>query len=431
MTLPQTVNEWLAYLESLDPYRMEFGLDRIIRVADVLKVRQFSCPVIMVAGTNGKGSCVNCLREIYQAAGFNVATYTSPHLVRFHERIQINGHAITDAELVRVFTRVRIAQLSLLEDTFISYFEFTTLAALAYFQSQKPDVVILEVGLGGRLDAVNVVEPDVSVITGIDLDHQDKLGDTRDLIATEKMGIARANKPLVCGDPHPPAVIAQLAEKRHSELTQQGRHFHFDWRADGWHWQGVSGQLKQLPKPAIKPENASTSLQVIALLQAQLPVALSSLHKGLSATHPPGRFQQIADKPAVIIDVAHNPQACTWLAEQVRQRAASKRVLAVCGMLSNKALAASFAPMVSVIDTWFLGECDTPRKATIAQMQAALQTASVKTCYTFTSIAAALASARREANEEDLILIFGSFYTVGAALQEMDATRRIANESTN
>ena len=391
------------------------GLDRVVRVARALQVDTFNCPVITIAGTNGKGSCVECLMRVYQAAGYRAGTYTSPHLQYFHERIRINGIEISDEALVIAFNRVREAQFELSNPPFLSYFEFTTLSALVYFQQQQLDVIILEVGLGGRLDAVNAIDPLVSVVVGIDLDHQDKLGETREEIAREKMGIARRQKPLVCGDPDPPKSIEEMAKKMGCDLYQTGREFYYEAKVQDWNWFGLNQHWKNLPLPAIKLQNAATALQVISLLQIKLPVTDEALHIGLRTTRVSGRFEQMSDEPKVIFDVAHNPQSCRWLASQLENLVIPGRVHAVCGMLSNKAFIPSLAPLCRIVSDWYLTPLETPRSAKTTQLVQALQTQEVKTCYTFATVADALSAALMNAKAQDAVVVFGSFYTVGAA----------------
>ncbi|HSP00336.1 MAG TPA: bifunctional tetrahydrofolate synthase/dihydrofolate synthase, partial [Thioalkalivibrio sp.] len=306
-----TLEQWLAWQETLHPKAIDLGLERVARVAGRLGLLEPSHAVITVAGTNGKGSTVALLDAIYRAAGYRVCTYTSPHLLRYNERIRIHGALASDEALCRAFDAVDTAR----GEESLSYFEFGTLAALWLFWEAAPDVAILEVGLGGRLDAVNIIDSDVAVITSIGIDHEAWLGSDREVIGAEKAGVFRAARPAVCGDPRPPASIQRRALDLGAKLYMAGRDF--SWQAaalgQGWQWQGPGAVvLADLPLPAlfgpIQLNNAASALTAVTLLQARLAVSREALARGLQQVRLPGRFQQLRDKPLVILDVAHNPQ---------------------------------------------------------------------------------------------------------------------------
>lgn len=397
----KNLDDWFFHIKQIHQKRIALGLDRIAIVADRLELRTFSCPVITVGGTNGKGSCTKTLESIYAAAGYKTGLYTSPHLMTFNERIRIHNQTISDDALIDAFEIVEHAR----QDIILSFFEFTTLAALWLFQQSDCDVLILEVGLGGRLDAVNIVESDIAIVTSIALDHQDWLGDTLDAIAYEKASIARENKPFICGDFNPPEKLFETLAEKKAILYLINRDFFYP---------------AALPLPHLKQQNVTTAIAAIELLQNVLPVSADQMAQGIRDTVLPGRFEMISSPLPCILDVAHNPQASHWLAEQVQQLPRVKKTIAIVGMLKDKAMIETLSPLIPLIDVWcvcsLLSENE-ERGSDGAEMVEYLQTQHHKNCYNFPSVSDAMDFAMQQhcQSECDRVLIFGSFYTVAAA----------------
>lgn len=413
MTAQRTLADWLAWLEQQHPKAIDLGLDRVGEVADRLGVRNLGCPVITVGGTNGKGSTVATLVSLYRAAGRRVGSYTSPHLLRFNERVCLDGQPVDDATLVAAFARVEAARA----DISLTYFEFTTLAAFVIFRAEGLAVAVLEVGLGGRLDAVNVVDPDVAVVTSVGIDHTDYLGDTRELIATEKAGIFRAGRPAVCGDTDPPATLLAAATALRTPLLRRGIDYDFRNDGDGWSWRGPGRLLEGLPRPALALENAATALA--ALFAAPLPVDEAAVREGLGRARLAGRLQEAAAAPQVLLDVAHNPHGALFLMRQLPPAAPGQRTLAVFAMLADKDGGGVIDACQGRVDAWFVAGLDVPRGLSGATLAGLLRERGCPVAGTYDSVSAALAAARQQALPTDRILVFGSFYTVAAAQQAL------------
>ena len=423
----RNLNDWLAHLESLHPKGqggIELGLERVARVKAALGQTQH-CPVIVVGGTNGKGSTCAFLDAIYTAAGYRVGCYTSPHLLAYNERVRVGAAPIDDAALCAAFARVEAARQSAGEqgaEVALTYFEFGTLAAWEVFAAARVEVAILEVGLGGRLDAVNVYDADCAVVTGIALDHTDWLGDTRDAIGFEKAGIFRAGKPALCADPEPPASLVAHAQAIGAHLSLIGRDYAAEPEAAGWRWRGPWGLGDAvLPRPGLpgawQLNNAATVRYVVELLAERLPVRAEAFAAGLSRARLSGRFQVLPGRPTVILDVAHNPQAAAGLVANLAAQTGFGRTLMVVGMLADKDIEGALAALAGAVDAWFLARLDVPRGASAERLAEALQAVdargSVARC---ASPAEALERAAKEAGENDRIVVCGSFYTVAAAL---------------
>jgi len=422
-----TLDQWLAWQETLHPKAIDLGLERVAGVAGRLGLLQPAHAVITVAGTNGKGSTVALLESIYRAGGYQVCTYTSPHLLRYNERIRIHGALASDEALCRAFDAVDTAR----GEVSLSYFEFGTLAALWLFREAAPDIAILEVGLGGRLDAVNIIDPDVAVVTSIGIDHEAWLGSDREVIGAEKAGIFRAARPAVCGDPRPPASIQSRALDLGAKLYMAGRDF--SWQAAvsgrGWQWQGPGAVvLTDLPLPAlagpIQLNNAATALTALSLLQARLPVPRKALERGLEQVRLPGRFQRLRDTPLVILDVAHNPQGAQVLAESLARQPVPGRTLAVLAMMADKDVTAVIAALAPHVQGWFAaGLPDVPRAmgvdALCERLNASVGEAGVARHETVVS---AYREACAVAGPGDRVLVLGSFYTVAQVLELEAAT---------
>ena len=435
---PASLAGWLEHLEQLHPLGqagIELGLERVRQVKDLLQQSQH-CPVITVGGTNGKGSTCAYLQNILLRAGYKVGCYTSPHLLRYNERVRLNGVPADDDLLCAAFARVEAARQA--SGVALTYFEFGTLAAWEVFAAAGVEVAILEVGLGGRLDAVNVYEPDVAVITSVALDHTAWLGDDRDSIGYEKAGIFRAGKPALCADPHPPQGLLQQAAALGADLRLLGCDFGFEKAAAGtaenrWQWRWwcrrPDGQVLRRPlaypglRGATQLFNASVALAALEALGDRLPVTMQAIRPGLIETELCGRFQVIPGKPSIVLDVGHNPQALAVLADNLGNMGFFNRTHAVLGMLSDKDIANALLPLRGKIDVWHLASLPGPRgtpAATLAEILAGLGVAGEVFCHD--SPQQAMQAAREAAAESDRILAFGSFYTVAGALQVLGRT---------
>ncbi|HCH54834.1 MAG TPA: bifunctional tetrahydrofolate synthase/dihydrofolate synthase [Aeromonas sp.] len=400
--------DWLSYLEQIHPVNIDMGLERVGAVARRMGLTRLPFKVITVAGTNGKGSSCAMAASILMAAGYKVGVYSSPHLLRFTERVRIDGAELSDCDHCAAFAEVEAAR----GEIALTFFEFATLAGLWLFCRAAPDVLLLEVGLGGRLDATNVVESDVAMITSIALDHCDWLGDTREAVAVEKAGVYRAGKPAISGEPNPPATIASEAARIGASLRQVGRDFHGDEHDTGWDYHGLNHWLG-LPKPALPLMNAVTVLA--ALESLGLPLAESAIREGLANARLAGRMQRLQSEPLVIVDVAHNPHSAAYLASQLRQIPGTGKRRAVVGMLKDKDMAGSLAELDGLIDQWFLASLTGPRAATAEQLAAALGDGQGPAA-TFDGVSVAYRAALAASSPDDMVIVFGSFYTVADVL---------------
>jgi len=410
------LDAWLARLEQLHPSTIELGLERVRRVKDALGLEP-AFPVIIVGGTNGKGSTCAYLEAILLAAGYKTGLYTSPHLLRYNERVRIAGQESDDAALVRAFEQIDAARGS----TSLTYFEFGTLGAMVQFINAEIEVAILEVGLGGRLDAVNVFDADAAIVTSVDLDHMDYLGDTREKIGFEKAGIYRAGSPAICADPDPPASLLEHARQIVADLRCVGRDFSILRAEDHWTYKGRVTTRPALPIPAMagtyQLRNAAGALAVLEALHVPLPVSEAAVCKGLATALVPGRFQRIARSPEVILDVAHNPEAARALAATLQEQPVPGRTLAVVGMLADKDAASVLAAVSGEIDAWWACMPASPRARDAAALAAILRPlAGSAPVNVQPDVNMALDAARSAAREGDRILVFGSFYTVAAVL---------------
>lgn len=386
------------------------------RVKDALGLAP-AFPLIVVGGTNGKGSTCAYLEAILGAAGYRTGVYTSPHLLRYNERVRIAGVEASDADLVRAFERVDAAR----GETSLTYFEFGTLGAMLQFVDAGVDVAVLEVGLGGRLDAVNVFDADAAIVTSVDLDHMDYLGETREKIGFEKAGIYRAGRPAICADPAPPATLVEHARRIGADLRCVGHAFAAARENGQWTYHGADLDWRDLPLPAMAGDfqlrNAAGALAALAALRTRLQVDVAAIRRGLASARLPGRFQRISAAPEVIVDVAHNAEAARALAASLRAQPAAGRTFAVVGMLADKDAAAVFAALAGEIDAWWTCAPDSPRARDAAALAAILREhAGGAPIRVQPDVNAALAEARGTARENDRILVFGSFYTVAAVL---------------
>ena len=421
---PQTLADWLAHCERLHPKTIDMTLDRVAAVRDRLGLR-FQVPVIAVAGTNGKGSTCAMLDSIARAAGWRVGLYSKPHLVHFTERCRLLGEQIAPEDLVPHFAAVEAAR----GDTTLTYFEFTTLAIARALAEAELDLVILEVGLGGRLDAVNIFDADCAVITSIDIDHVDYLGPDRESIGREKAGILRAGRPAIIADPVPPASVLAVGEQLGADLWLVGRDFNHSGDRQQWSWAGRGRRFHALGHPALRGANqllnASAAIAALEALREQVPVTAQAIRQGLATVELPGRFQIVPGQPTLVLDVAHNAQSVAALALNLDQMGFAPRTHAVFGAMHDKDLAAIVQRMNPLVDAWYLTDLPLPRAAkaqelaeVIAPMAAARGVAPPATWASFACPTEALAAAVAAADPADRIVVFGSFYTVGGVLEE-------------
>jgi dihydrofolate synthase/folylpolyglutamate synthase len=404
-----SLDQWLTYLEQVHPSNIELGLDRVAEVLCNLQLDFSQQVIITVAGTNGKGTTCALIEQALLILSQSVAVFSSPHLLDYRERVRISGAMLTEKAHCQAFLQVDRAR----GDTSLTYFEFGTLAALQLMADSDAKYLLLEVGLGGRLDSVNIVDPTIAVITGIDLDHQDWLGDTKELIAVEKAGIFRANIPAIIGEPNPPSTLIDAALDYQVKPVWQGRDFHFQTDDKGFHWQGVNSDYNNLPIPNIPAQNASTALQVIEILGLQLDNRQMS--QAFSQTRLPGRRQIIQSHPTVLLDVAHNPQATHLLALDISNMKYN-RVIAVVAMLADKDINATLAQMLSVVSTWHCASLDVPRGAPSSTLVSAVLSSEQKVLE-YDSVEDAYKYALEKAEKNDLVVVFGSFFTVSNILK--------------
>jgi dihydrofolate synthase/folylpolyglutamate synthase len=420
------LSDWLLYLESIHARSIDLGLDRVAQVARRLDL-QLDAVKIVVGGTNGKGSTCAMLEAILLAAGYRVGLYTSPHLIDFVERARINGNVVAESAFTAQFAAIEAAR----GEISLTYFEYTTLAVFLLFAQAKLDVVVLEVGLGGRLDAVNIVDADCAIVTSVDLDHMDYLGDTREKIGFEKAHIFRAGKPAICSDPVPPQSLLDYSESIGAELWLFGRDFNYSGDRQQWSYGGRNQRRNALAYPALRGANqllnASAALAALESLRERIPVPQQAVRLGLSQATLPGRFQILPGQPAVVLDVAHNPHAAAVLAQNLDNMSFHPYTYAVFGMLNDKDIAGVVAKMGERIDHWFCAGLDGPRgigaTALAERVRAALPPLKsghdAATIEEFPDPAAAYAAARERAGEGDRIVVFGSFVTVAAILQSL------------
>jgi dihydrofolate synthase / folylpolyglutamate synthase len=419
--------DWLAWQEKLHPNAIDLGLERLQRTLARLSWRRPACPVITVAGTNGKGSCVALTARILNEAGYRVGTFTSPHLLRYNERIAIDGVEVSDEALIDAFERIDAAR----GDDTLTFFEFNAAAALLVFADAQPDVVVLEVGLGGRLDAVNVVDADVAIVTSIDLDHMDWLGPDRETIGREKAGIFRAGRPAIFGARDMPASIGDAAQQLGADLQQLGRDF--DWARNGerWTWRGRAGEQRDLPAPALRGEiqydNAATVLAALEALALRLRVPRSAIERGLQEVTLPGRFQVVRqDSPRPvewILDVAHNPAAARTLAAQLAARASGGRTIAVCGVLGDKDVEGIVTALRDSFDVWIVVGLQGPRALAPDVLAERARAVGVDVEAIAADVVAGCVTAEALTQPGDRVVVFGSFLTVGPALGRLYTSR--------
>lgn len=416
-----TLAQWLSWQETLHPKAIDLGLERLRNVLDRLHWRSPRCPVVTIAGTNGKGSSVALLSRILSCAGYRVGTFTSPHLLRYNERITIAEREVSDASLIAAFERIDAAR----GDETLTFFEFNALAALLIFETGNLDAIVLEVGMGGRLDAVNVVDCDVALVTSIALDHCEWLGADVETIAAEKAGILRPHRPVIFGSRSMPQSIAARATALDARLLRLGVDFDFSRQGQRWSWLGGLRALADLPPPRLfgdmQFENASAVLQVLECLQDRLAVSRAAIEEGLRSVRLAGRFQIIREEVEWVLDVAHNPAAAKTLAGQLQLDPDRRRTLAVCGILGDKDLAGIVAELRASFAEWIVASVNGPRALDPAVLAGRLSHAGANVVATGRSVEEACALARERAAPGDRIVVFGSFLTVAPALQWLEA----------
>jgi len=416
MQTPATLVEWLEYIERIHPKSIELGLDRVLVVKRRL-ARRSAATIVTVAGTNGKGSTCAMLESVLLAAGHRVGMYSSPHLLRYNERVRVNGAPVEDASLCRAFEQVEAAR----DGVALTYFEFGTLAAWIIFAGEPLDALILEVGMGGRLDAVNAFDADCAVLTSIAIDHMDYLGHTREQIGLEKAGIFRAGRPAIVSDPEPPASVIEHARAIGADLQRLGREFGYADERGQWTFWGRRGRQAGLAHPALRGacqlRNASACLAALDALAERLPAGMNEVRKGLATVQWPGRFQVLPGRPAVVLDVAHNPEAAAMLAQNLADMGSYPATHAVFGMLRDKDIEGVCAALKGQVGAWYAASLSGARGA-----QAATLAQAIRSTYPgvevglFDSPRSAFEAACKRAGGDDRIVVFGSFYTVAEVM---------------
>ncbi len=420
----QTLPEWLAYCERLHPKNIDMGLDRVRLVAQRMALR-FDCPVFTVAGTNGKGSTCTMLGSILGQAGYKVGVYTSPHLVHFEERLRLQGEMVDTQLLCDAFARVEAARTAGPDPVSLTYFEFSTLAILDVMAHSQLDAVVLEVGLGGRLDAVNIIDPDCAVITSVDLDHMEFLGPDRESIGFEKAGIMRKDRPVIVSDPAPPQSVLDHAARVGADLWRFGVDFNYSGDKQQWAWRGRERRYAGLAYPALRGANqlvnASGALAALASLGHRLPITAQVVRNGLAMVELPGRFQIVPGQPALVLDVAHNPHSVAALAANLDAMGFFPVTHAVFGAMADKDLPTMLQRVNPLIDRWYFTDLPTARAQTGVRLQAqweAVNTRKDASASSHGDPLAALHAAAANADPADRIVVFGSFYTVGGVLKD-------------
>ena len=415
----RSLDEWLAYISAQHPSTIALGLERVREVAVRMQLLDGAMPVVVtVGGTNGKGSTCAYLERILLESGYRVGLYTSPHLTRYNERVRIGGEDADDATLVAAFEKVEAARGA----TQLTYFEFGTLAALQAFRDANLEALILEVGLGGRLDAVNIVDADCSIVASVDLDHQAFLGNDRETIGYEKAGIFRAGRPAIFGDTDPPKTLVDHAQSIGARLQLYGVDFRAEAGERQWDFNGLHGAKRALPMPALRGRwqlrNAASALAALDEIADRLPVSLGEVKRGLTLVRLAGRLQVLPGRPAIVLDVAHNPHAARALADGLADMGYAENTFAVFAMLGDKDIAGVIDAMKGRIDRWYVATPVSDRAASDAQLASLLEERGFgQATRRFATVPSALEAARRDAGPNDRIVVFGSFTTVSEALQ--------------
>jgi dihydrofolate synthase/folylpolyglutamate synthase len=422
---------WLDWQQSLHPRLIDLGLERVSRVLSSTGWRKPACPVLTVAGTNGKGSCVALLASMLRAGGYRVGTFTSPHLVDYRERIRVDGEMVSEASLVAAFERIADA----LGPDSLTFFEFNTLAALLVFETAVPDAIVLEVGMGGRLDAVNLVDADVAILVSVGLDHMEWLGTDVEAIGREKAGIFRRGRPAIVGAGPVPKSVVACARESGADLRLFGRDFEGRENPDGsWEYRDAAGTLEGLPAPglggSVQVANAATTLAALRALGPRLPLPRPAVERGLRSVRLPGRFQRIAAASGFewVLDVAHNPDSARVLAANLARYSVPGRTIAVCGMLADKDVESVVEILRDRVDDWIAAGTDGPRALDDAALAARAVARGVVMALGGT-VPDALERAAAVAGRGDRVVVFGSFHTVGPALEHLAHARAHGDQS--
>ena len=406
------LTDWLGYIESIHPSTIDLTLERTRIVIERLNL-DVSFPILTIGGTNGKGSTCSILESIYREAGYKVACYTSPHFLNFNERIKIQALAVSDEVICEAFSRIESAR----EGVTLTYFEYGTIAAMIIFSEAHVDVAILEVGLGGRLDAVNVFDADCAIVTTVDLDHMDYLGHTREAIGFEKAGIYRTEKTAICGDFDPPQSLIKHAELIHADLKIIGKDFGYEAHHDSFDFLIDSTFVMNLPLPKLQGDfqlaNATNALMAVKAMEDKLPLTEISIQKGITLTLLPGRFQEVKKMPSLILDVAHNPQAARSLSHNLKTHVVLGKTIAVFSILKDKDIFGVINELNLDIDDWFIAEIQNERAASIENISNTIQKINLSAhIEAFKNIQEAYQFASKEVRRNDRIIVFGSFFTV-------------------
>ena len=418
--IPGYLAGWLAYISSQHPSDIELGLERLREVTKRLELEAFSCPIITVAGTNGKGSSITALEKFYTASGFRTGCYTSPHLTIFNERIRVSGVFASDNEICAAFSKIDSSR----GEIPLTYFEFATLAAFIIFTDSELDVVLLEVGLGGRLDASNLFPADLALITSISIDHTGWLGEDREAIAVEKAGIIHSGKIAIIADPDPPKNLLNIANKKAKKVYILNQDYSYERQQTGWCWKSVNKTLSKLPFPGLKGDpqfnNLAGVLMCLTALQNRLPVTDEIIYRALPEIHLMGRFQVLKGKPVTILDVSHNPDSTALLAENLGQQSVTGKTYAIVAMLKDKDISESLSNVFPCIDYWNVSGLSVSRGEKPEVLKAALEEINpLSHCQIFADVNQAWEHVYKVARENDRVVVFGSFHTVGAIIERL------------
>lgn len=412
--MKKNLTQWLNYIGEIHQTARHLSLDRLQPLVKKLNIQQFNCPVITVGGTNGKGTTVCSLEQIYLAAGYRVAAYTSPHLIDFRERLKINNELLPEEAWCSAFDQVENARGQLA----LSFFEYTSFAAFLMCHQHDLDLAILEIGLGGRLDAVNLIDNDCAIITSVDLDHVDWLGDTREKIAAEKAGIIRKN--CICGDPQAPKSIEKVASEKSAKLYQVNDDFKYEAHEVIWSYFGIHKEYQQLSLPLVPLRNVACALAATEVLAEILPVSAENVAAAMPKIRLRGRFEVLRQKPLIVVDVAHNPESARYLRSKILGLQSKGRLFFVFAALKDKLVIEMTKVFHDVPAKWYLGDLSGLARGLSAQaLTGLLATAGIHSCYTFDSVEAALAAALAHCEPCDILVVWGSFHTVAVATQSI------------
>jgi len=412
------LDSWLSYIAERHTQEVKLGLERIQHLAETLQLRHFPCPVISVAGTNGKGTTVAAITQLYTAAGYRVGSYYSPHLHHFTERVMLNNKPVSESELCAAFAT--IAQNT--AEKPLTFFEFITLAALVIFKSHPLDLLVLEVGLGGRLDATNCVENDAAIITQIAFDHCERLGYDRESIGFEKAGIFRKNKIAICAEPDPPKSLLDQAESLDCDFYCIGKEYFYEGHDQEWSWRTEGVELNHLPLPKIPMSSAAAALMLSYCFSEQLSLKDEDRLQAIENTQLPGRFEVIQDCCPIIFDVAHNEASALLLAEKIKQTGHKGKTYAVFSVLADKDCGAIVRAMAKLIDEWHVLPLQCPRAEKTEKIVHQIKALFDQPCYNHVDLSSMWNTLREKLHPQDRVVVFGSFYTVAAVQSELRKT---------